>query len=219
MESFMTRLFKNTSSIAIAVSVAFAVPMIAMAQTASTSTTPTASTSTTATTKKDFPIRIKMADEKVTAKIVELDLPNRLATFRTANNDFVTVRVPRSVHNFDHVKVGDDLVVHYTVAAAARINPATKDGIRERVESTSTSTAKPGGMPGMVTQNNVQVLANIQSIDTKARTVTIQGATRTVKITAPDDFDMSKLQVGDQVQAEFTDAVAIDIERAPAANK
>jgi hypothetical protein len=213
---------QRLSLIAVAVSLACVFPLTAMAQiatptTTSTSSTPTASTTTTTTTKKDYPIRIKLVDAKVTAKIVELDLPNRVATIRTPENDFVTVHVPRKVHNFDNVKVGDDLVVHYTIAAAARINPATKDGIRELVESSSTSTAKKGGMPGMVTENNVQVLANIQSFDTKARTVTIQGATRTVKITVPDDFDMARLHVGDQVQAEFSDAVAIDIERVPAA--
>lgn len=211
-------------SIAIAISFACALPLSAIAQTAtstttSTSSTPTASTATTATTKKDFPIHVKLVDTKIAAQVVELDMANRLATFRTENNDYITVRIPHKVRNFDQVKVGDDLVVHYTVAAAARINPATKNGIRELVESSSSAVAKKGAMPGMVAENNVQVLANIQSFDTKARTVTIRGAIRTVKITVPDDFDMSTLHVGDQVQAEFSDAVAIDIEHAPAANK
>lgn len=197
---------QRLSSIAVAVCIACVFPVAALAQTA----TPNS---------KDFPIHVKLVDTRITAKIVELDLPNRMATFRTPDNDFVTVRVPRKVHNFDNVKVGDELVVHYTIAAAARINPATKDGIRELVESSSDSTAKRGGMPGMKSENNVQVLANIQSFDVKARTVTIQGATRTVKITVPDDLDMSKLQVGDQVQAEFSDAVAIDIERPPVLKK
>jgi hydrogenase maturation factor len=160
-----------------------------------------------------------MVDTKVTAKVVELDKANRMVTFFTESKDFVTVRFPTKVHNFDQIKVGDYLVVHYTVAAAARINPAVKDGIRETVESTTTATAPKGAMPGVATKNNVEVLANIQSFDINARTVTIKGATRTVTITVPDAVDMSKLQVGDQVQAEFSDAVAIDFQRAPAANK
>jgi len=125
----------------------------------------------------------------------------------------VTVRVPHRLKNFDQVQVGDDLVVHYTVAAAARINPATKDGIRETIETATTAGARPGAMPGVIAKNSVQVLANILSFDTRARTVTIQGATRTVTITVPDGFDMKKLAVGDQVEAEFSDAVAIDIQR------
>jgi hypothetical protein len=215
---------QRLTAIAIAATVACLFPLAAMSQTAtptttSTSSTPTASTAGTATTKKDYPIHIKMVDTKVTAKVVELDKTNRMATFFTDHKDFVTVRFPTKVKNFDQIKVGDYLVVHYTIAAAARINPATKDGIRETVESTSTSTAKKGAMPGMITQNNVQVLANIQAFDTKARTVTIQGATRTVTVTVPDEVDMSKLQVGDQVQAEFSDAVAIDFVRAPTPDK
>jgi len=174
---------------------------------------------TVSTARKDLPIRIKLVDTRITAKVVELDMASRRATFLTATNDFVTVRVPRKIHNFDQVKVGDRLVVHYTIAAAAKINPAVKDGIRETVETSTAATAKPGAMPGGATQNKVEVLANIQSFDTKARTVTIQGATRTLTITVPDNLDMSKLQVGDQIQAEFSEAVAIDIERAPAESK
>lgn len=207
---------QRLTSLAVAACIACTFPVAALAQsTTSTTTKPAAA----APNSKDFPIHVKLVDTRITAKIVELDLPNRLATFRTADNDFVTVRVPRKVHNFDNVKVGDELVVHYTIAAAARINPATKDGIRELVESSSDATAKRGGMPGIKSENNVQVLANIQSFDVKARTVTIQGATRTVKITVPDDLDMSKLQVGDQVQAEFSEAVAIDVERLPVVKK
>jgi len=202
------------TSIAIAVSFVCAVPLTALSQN-TVSTSPTTSGATTATTRKDLPIRIKLVDTKITAKVVELDMANRRATFLTPTNDFVTVRVPRKIHYFDQVKVGDSLVVHYTVAAAAKINPAVKDGIRETIETSTAAAARPGA----AMRNRVEVLANIQSFDIKARTVTIQGATRTVTITVPDNLDMSRLQVGDQVQAEFSEAVAIDIEPVPAGNK
>lgn len=202
----MTRL----TFIAIAVCISCALPVSAFSQdSASTSSTPTASTSTTATTKKSFPIRTNYIDTKITAKVVELDMANRRATFFTASKEFVTIRVPKKLHNFDHVKIGDMLTVHYTIAAAARLNPGIKDGIRETIE-TSSPTA---------THNKVEVLANIQSVDTSARTVTIQGATRTVTISVPEGFDMGKLKMGDQVQAEFSEAVAVDIELAPATEK
>lgn len=215
LNSAFTALF--TSVTLASVTLAAALPLTAMAQSTGTETL-TAKVSDAASTKKDFPIRIKMVDTKITAKIVELDKANRQLTLQTAANDFMTMRVPKKVRNFDQVKVGDELMVHYTVAAAARINPAVKNAIRETVESSSVAKARPGAMPGLSAGSNVEVLANIQSFDTKARTVTIRGAIRTVTITVPEDFDMAKLQVGDQVQAEFTEAVVIDIER-PAAAK
>jgi len=211
----MTRL----TTIAAALSFALALPVTAMAQsTVSTSPTPTASDSTTVTTAKstsDYPIHVNLTETRITAKVVELDLPHRMATLLTPTNDFVTIRVPTKVHNFDQIKIGDVLAVHYKIGVAARINPAVKDGIREMVETTNVATAKPGALPGVVAKNNVEVLANIKSFDIKTRTVTIQGPTRTVTISVPDSVDMKSLQVGDQVQAVFSDAVAIDIERAP----
>ena len=211
----MTRL----TTVAAALSFALAFPVASLAQsTVSTSPTPTASDATTVTTAKpgsDYPIHVNLTEARVTAKVVELDMLHRMATLLTPTNDFVTVRVPVRLHNFDQVKIGDVVMVHYKIGVAARLNPAVKDGIREMVETSSVSTAKPGAVPGVVAKNNVEVLANVLSFDIKARTVTIQGPTRTVTISVPDKVDMKSLQVGDQVQAVFSDAVAIEIELVP----
>lgn len=163
------------------------------------------------------PIRVNINEVKTQAKIVELDMANRLAVLRTPKRQYITVRVPAEVHNFDQVKVGDDILISYTVAVAAQIEPAAKSsGIRETIVSSSHSSAKPGEKPGMNSEHTIEVVALIQSIDRKAGTATLQGATRTVTISIPDTIDISKLKVGDEVHAVFHDAVVVAVEAAPA---
>jgi len=175
------------------------------------------STAAPAATDMSSPIRVSINEIKTQAKIVELDKANRFAVIRTPKRQYIAVRVPAELHNFDQVKVGDDVLISYTLAVAAQIEPASKSsGIRETIESSSGSNAAPGDKPGMVGERTVEVIALIQSIDKKAGTATLQGATRTLTISVPSSIDISKLKVGDEVHAVFHDAIAVAVEPAPA---
>jgi hypothetical protein len=163
------------------------------------------------------PIHVNINEIKTQAKVVELDVANRIAVIRTPKRQYITVRIPAELHNFDQVKVGDDIVISFTIAVAAQIEPAAKsDGIRETIESSSNTNAKPGDKPGMSSERTVEVIALIQSIDRNAGTATLQGATRTVTIAVPKTIDIAQLKVGDEVHAVFHDAVVVAVEAAPA---
>ena len=154
---------------------------------------------------------------QIRAKVVELDMAHRLATLKGPKGNVVTLEVPAEVKNFDQMRVGDDVVVRYIAAVAARLEPASKSGIRERVESTTAAAAAPGALPGVGAQRTVQVLAVIQAIDRTAGTVTLRGAKRTVTIAVPEGVDTRKLKVGDEVRAEMTEAIVLNVERVSAA--
>lgn len=162
--------------------------------------------------------RLAGAEVSVRARVVELDRARRLATLKGPKGNVVTLEVPAEVKNFDQVRVGDELVVRYMEAIAARIEPASKSGIRERVESTGAATAAAGAMPGVATERTVEVVAVISALDPKAGTATLRGAKRTVTVKVPDGIDVSKLKVGDEVHAVMVEAVVLNVERvAPAA--
>jgi hypothetical protein len=72
-------------------------------------------------------------------------------------------------------------------------------------------------LPGVGAQRTVQVLAVIQAIDRTAGTVTLRGAKRTVTIAVPEGVDIRKLKVGDEVRAEMTEAIVLNVERVSAA--
>jgi hypothetical protein len=161
--------------------------------------------------------RMAGAEVSVRARVVELDRARRLATLKGPKGNVVTLEVPAEVKNFDQVRVGDELVVRYMEAIAARIEPASKSGIRERIESTGATTAAAGAMPGVATERTVEVVAVISALDSKAGTATLRGAKRTVTVKVPDGIDVSKLKVGDEVHAVMVEAVVLNVERvAPA---
>jgi len=162
------------------------------------------------------PVDVSVTEIKTEAKIVELDKQNRIVVFRTPMGKLIATHVPSTVRNFDQMKAGDELVVRYEIATALQIEPASKYGIRERIESSKTETAKPGSLPGVEAAKTVEIIANITAIDRKAKTMTLRGATRTVTVAIPANINVAKLKVGDEVHALIASAILIDVENKPA---
>lgn len=195
---------KHLTTIALACALAF--PAVTFAQTTSTAKMTTASGE-----------RVNAVETEIRAKVVELNKANRTATLKGAKGELVSVHVPPEAKNFDQVSVGDELVLRYIMATASKLEPIANTGIRERIETPITETAAPGSMPGAMVGRTVEVLADIQSVDAKARTVKIRGATRTFSLAVPQDIDISKLKVGMQVRAVFVEAMVLTVEKAPQA--
>jgi hypothetical protein len=156
--------------------------------------------------------RVAAAEIEVRAKVVELDMARRQAVLAGPAGNIALVDVPAEVKNFDQVRAGDEVVVRYTMAVAAKLEATKGAGIRERVESTTAAVAAPGAMPGAGAQRTVEVLASVQAIDRKAGTVTLRGAKRTVTVAAPADIDLSKLKVGNEVRAVIVEAVVLKVD-------
>lgn len=190
----------------LALACVLALPIAALAQTAAVTTAAASAPS----------MRAKAGEIEVRARVVELDKTRRTATLRGPKGNVVTMDVPADVKNFDQVKVGDELVVRYAAAVAVQLEPASKSGIRERVESTTTGAAAAGAMPGAGAVRTVEVIAVIQALDRQAGTATLRGAQRTVTVNVPAGVDTTKLKVGDEVHGVFVEAAVISVERAPA---
>ena len=69
----------------------------------------------------------------------------------------------------------------------------------------------------MAEVNRVSVVANVVATNARTQMVTLRGVEYTVDLRVPDKKQFNAIKVGDQVQAVFTDAVAISME--PAAKK
>lgn len=193
----------RTASLLIAC--AFALPAAAFAQSASVAVAAGAAPGA----------RLAAGEVEVRARIVEIDKANRTATLRGPNGNVTTVAVPAEIKNFDQIRVGDMLLIRHVLAVAARIEPATASGIRERIESSATAAAPAGSAPGVAGVRTVEVLATIQGIDRKARTATLRGVHRTVRVSVPEGVDMTKFKIGDDVHAVITEAVVLAVEPAP----
>jgi hypothetical protein len=157
-------------------------------------------------------VRAKAGEIEVRATVVELDMANRTATLKGSKGKLVTVNAPAEMKNFDKVVVGDEVVVRYMAAIAAKLEPVSNGGIRERVESSTAGVAPAGEMPAAMVGRKVEVLGDVKAIDKKAGTVTLRGATRTITVAIPEGMDVSKVKIGSQVRAVFVEAVVLNVE-------
>jgi hypothetical protein len=157
---------------------------------------------------------------KITALVEAIDHAARTATLKGPRGNVVTVDVGPEVKNFDQIKAGDLVVLTYAEALSLELKKGGS-GIRERSERTDVRKPQAGGTPGAGARRDVTVMADVVAVDPKASTITLRGPKRTVtlKVRNPDHFKVVK--VGDQVEATYTEAVALSIEPAqkPAAKK
>jgi len=152
----------------------------------------------------------------VSAKVVAIDKDKRLVTLQGPLGNQFRVVAGKEVRNFDQIKVGDELVVTHVEALTLELKKGG-DGIRERVESQGAARAPVGAKPGMAEVSRVSVVANVVAVNTRAQTVTLRGVEHTVDLRVPDKNQLKLIKVGDQVQATYTEAVAVSME--PAAKK
>jgi Cu/Ag efflux protein CusF len=61
----------------------------------------------------------------------------------------------------------------------------------------------------------MEVTANVTAVDAKTQTVTLKGPKRTVDLKVPDPGQFKLIKVGDQIQAVYTEALALAVEPAP----
>jgi hypothetical protein len=152
----------------------------------------------------------------VSAEVVALDKDKRLVTLQGPLGNQFRVVAGKEVRNFDQIKVGDELVVTHAEALTIELKKGG-DGIRERVESQGAARTPADAKPGVAAANRVSILANVVALNTRAQTVTLRGVDYTVDLRVPDKNQFKLIKVGDQIQATYTDAVAVSME--PAAKK
>jgi hypothetical protein len=151
-----------------------------------------------------------------TATVQAIDLQTREVTLKDQKGRVFTIKVSDEVRNLPQVRVGDRVVVTYQEAVAIQLTGKAGTGISTRTDTLSAGRAQPGQLPAGVVRDTVRITANIVEVDVKNRHVLIRGATRWVLLKVPSDFDISKFRVGEEVEAEFVQELAIAVEPAPA---
>ena len=162
------------------------------------------------------PGRVAAADAvRVSAAVTAIDKDKRLVTLKGPKGNTFVVHAGPEVKNFDQIKVGDEVVVRYVEALTLELKKGS-GGIRERVEREGAVAAQPGEKPGAAVGRQVTVVADVIAKDSKRQTIRLRGVERTIDLKVPDPKQFKLVQVGDQVEATFTEAVALSVEPAPA---
>ncbi len=155
---------------------------------------------------------------KVTATITALDAKTRDITLKGPQGNEMTVTAGPDVKNFDKLKVGDSVDMRYVEALTLELK---KGGglVVARTDKSGAVGAKPGEMPAGAVGRQVTVVADVIATDPAKQTVTLKGPKQTVDLRIPDPEQFKRVAKGDQVEATFTQAMAVAVEPAAAAKK
>jgi hypothetical protein len=152
------------------------------------------------------------------ASVEAIDIANRVVTLKGPQGKVFEVVAGPEVRNFDQIKVGDEVRVRYLEAVTLELKKGG-GGVRERVESGDAARAKAGEKPGAAEVRRVTVVADVTAVDPKTQTVTLRGPNRTVDLKLKDPKQFALVKVGDQVEATYTEAVAVTVEPVTGAKK
>jgi Cu/Ag efflux protein CusF len=153
----------------------------------------------------------------MTATVTGIDIPGRVITLKGPKGNSATFHVGDAVKNFDQIKVGDIVVAKYYESYALKV---TKPGAPAADAVTATAAAPAGQMPaGAVVQSDT-IKAKVTAIGKHKESVTLmgpEGNSVTIKVKNPKNLEGVK--VGDDVEATYTQALAVAVDRAPPPRK
>jgi Cu/Ag efflux protein CusF len=178
---------------------------------------PAQTTGTTSTVTKVPGAVQAVQTTKTTATVTGIDPATRLISLKRPDGQIVDVRAGAEVKNFDKIKVGDKVTVAYTQALALELKKGPT-GATKRIGSPATVSRAPGDAnPGATVGATVTVLADVVAVNQKAHSVKLRRAEgHLVDLKVPDPEQLKLIKQGDQVQAVYTEALAVKLEPAEA---
>jgi hypothetical protein len=147
---------------------------------------------------------------KVTATVVALDAAARTATLKGANGKIVDVVVPPEAKNFDQIRVGDVVTVEYMRALTLELKGP--GSIRSGSSQAASAAAPTGAVAGGSAARQVVVMANVTAVNTKEKFVTLRGPKGNSVDVQVDPSQLKLVKVGDQVEAVYTEAMAVTVQ-------
>jgi hypothetical protein len=149
----------------------------------------------------------------VSATVTAIDAATRQVTLKGPKGNLNTVTAGPEVRNFDQVKVGDVVTMKYVEALTLTLKKGGKP-IGDAQETVAAARAPAGGRPGGAVGAQAEVSADVIALDAKTQTVTLKGPKQTVELKVPDAGQFKLIKIGDQIQAVYTEALALAIDPA-----
>jgi hypothetical protein len=152
---------------------------------------------------------------EITASVEAVNKATREVTIKGPRGHVETVVAGPEVKNFDQIKVGDKVVLRYVEALSLELKKGGTAPVA-RTDSAMGGTAKPGEKPAAGVGRQIHVTANVVAVDAATQTVSLKGPKQTVDLHVGDPEQFKLVKVGDQVEATYTEAVALSVEPAAA---
>jgi len=170
----------------------------------------------TVTAVEKSPGKAKITQMKEAVATVEsVDPAKREVTLRDSKGRKHSFVAGPEIRNLEQVKAGDRVLVQYAEALSLKL---VKDGkeLRSKALVSDTARAPEGSRPGGVVTEQVHVTADVTAVNPKTRMVTLRGPEQVVDLFVDDPEQLKLIKVGDQIEAVYTQAVAVSMKPAPA---
>jgi Cu/Ag efflux protein CusF len=146
--------------------------------------------------------------------IVNIDKDSRAITLKNEEGGEWIFTAGPEVRNFDQLKRGDLVIMEYYSGLAIALEPKGS-GLEERVSALEVERAKAGEKPGMKVTASTYIQAEITAVDKEYRLVAIEGPENTLVLKVSDEVDLSQIEVGQEIEALYTESYAISVAPAP----
>ncbi len=153
---------------------------------------------------------------KAAATVTAIDKGTRAVTLKGPKGNEFNVTAGPNVKNFDQMKVGDQVMLEYVEALSIELKKGGGAPVARTTQQGAVA-AKPGERPAGAVGQQVTVVADVVDVNPATQVVTLKGPKRTVELKVRDPEQFKLVKKGDQVEATFTEAVAIAV--TPAAAK
>lgn len=151
---------------------------------------------------------------RTTATVVGIVPSTRTISLKRTDGRIIDIQAGDEVRNFDRIRVGDKVNVQYTQALSLDLKKGG-EAPTKRSESVEVKRAPPGGRPGATIGTQVSILADVVAVDPKNKVVTLRGPQgNLIDIEVEDPDQLKRVKQGDQVQAVYSEALAIAVEPA-----
>ena len=154
--------------------------------------------------------------KEAVATVQSIDVKTRQVTLRDAKGQDFDLVLDPAVRNVDQLKKGDRVLVQYAESLSLKLVKNGKE-LPNREDTSDGARAPMGGKPGGYVAGQVKVKADVIAVNADQHTVTLRGPKRTVDLSVKDPAQLALIKVGDQIDAVYTQALAISVTPAPAA--
>jgi len=153
-----------------------------------------------------------------TATVQSVDPATREIVLKMPKGETHKIVAGDEVRNFDQIKAGDKVKVKYMESIAVELKKNGK-AVVGRSDSEALSRAQPGQKPGGTAMREVSVTADVVGVDTQKNIVHVKNERgEIIDLQLADPAQTKLVKKGDQVQATYTEALAISLgPAAPAA--
>jgi hypothetical protein len=152
---------------------------------------------------------------EITATVTAVDKAHHTLMVKGPDGQVKRIGVGPEVKNFFQIKPGDLVVMRYVEALTLELKKGGKEVVA-RTDTASAARAMPGEKPAGGVGRQVHVIADVTAVDLATQTVTLRGPKQSVDLKLRDPEQFKLVNVGDQVEATYTEALAVSVEPAAA---